>query len=93
MPRAAVAAGSARASRKLRGTGLSLCPIFGVLTPRTAADTRTVRVRYAIGGMIVTALLALPAGAGAKQGGAVNSLTTQQCAEDYVDDDGSDDSD
>jgi hypothetical protein len=33
-----------------------------------------VKVRYAIGGMIATALLALPA-AEAKQGGSVSSLT------------------
>jgi hypothetical protein len=35
--------------------------------------------------MIVTALLALPVEAGAKQGGAVNSLTAQQCAQERAD--------
>lgn len=37
-------------------------------------------VRYAIGGIAVAALLALPAGAAASPGGQVTSLTAQQCA-------------
>jgi hypothetical protein len=40
-----------------------------------------VRLRYAIGGIAAAALLALPAGAAASQGGQVNSLTAQQCAQ------------
>jgi hypothetical protein len=38
-----------------------------------------VRVRYAIGGIAAVALIALPAGAAAKQGGQVESLAAQQC--------------
>ena len=40
-----------------------------------------VRVRYAIGGILAAALLALPAGATAGQGGQVSSLATQQCVQ------------
>ena len=39
------------------------------------------KVRYAIGGIAAAALLALPAGAAASQGGQVTSLTAQQCAQ------------
>jgi hypothetical protein len=39
-----------------------------------------VKVRYAIGGIAAAALLALPAGAAASQGGQVNGLAAQQCA-------------
>ena len=39
------------------------------------------KLRYAIGGIAAAALLALPAGAAASQGGQVNSLTAQQCAQ------------
>jgi len=38
-----------------------------------------VKVRYAIGGIAAAALLALPAGAAASQGGQVASLSAQQC--------------
>jgi hypothetical protein len=38
-----------------------------------------VKVRYAIGGIVAAALLALPAGAAATQGGQVEGLTAQQC--------------
>ena len=38
------------------------------------------RLRYAIGGILVAALLALPASASAGQGGQVASVTQQQCA-------------
>jgi len=40
-----------------------------------------VKVRYAIGGIAAAALLALPAGAAASQGGQANSLAGQQCAQ------------
>jgi hypothetical protein len=40
-----------------------------------------VNVRYAIGGIAAAALLALPAGAAASQGGQVTSLAAQQCAQ------------
>jgi hypothetical protein len=45
------------------------------------ADTAEVKLRYAIGGIAAAALLALPAGAAASQGGQVTSLTAQQCAQ------------
>jgi hypothetical protein len=45
------------------------------------ADIRRVNVRYAIGGILVAALLALPASAAAGQGGQVSSLAAQQCAQ------------
>jgi hypothetical protein len=51
----------------------------------TAADTALVKVRYAIGGIAAAALLALPAGAAASQGGQVNSLTAQQCNQEKAD--------
>jgi hypothetical protein len=38
-----------------------------------------VKVRYAIGGIAAAALIALPAGAAAKQGGQVEGLAAQQC--------------
>jgi hypothetical protein len=44
-----------------------------------------VKVRYAIGGIAAAALLALPAGAAASQGGQVTSLTAQQCAQEKTD--------
>ena len=37
--------------------------------------------RYAIGGILVAALLALPASAAAGQGGQVSSVAAQQCAQ------------
>jgi hypothetical protein len=40
-----------------------------------------VKVRYAIGGIAAAALLALPAGAAASQGGQVASLAAQQCTQ------------
>jgi hypothetical protein len=45
----------------------------------SAADTERVKLRYAIGGIAAAALLALPAGAAASQGGQVNGLAAQQC--------------
>jgi hypothetical protein len=45
------------------------------------ADRAEVRLRYAIGGIAAAALLALPAGSAASQGGQVGSLTAQQCAQ------------
>ena len=42
------------------------------------------KVRYAIGGIAAAALLALPAGAAASQGGQVTSLTALQCAQERV---------
>jgi hypothetical protein len=44
-----------------------------------------VKVRYAIGGIAAAALLALPAGAAASQGGQVTSLTVQQCNQERAD--------
>jgi hypothetical protein len=44
-----------------------------------------VRVRYAIGGIAAAALIALPAGAAAKQGGQVESLAAQQCSQERAD--------
>jgi hypothetical protein len=38
-----------------------------------------VKLRYAIGGIVAAALIALPAGAAATPGGQVSSLTAQQC--------------
>jgi hypothetical protein len=49
------------------------------------ADGQVVKVRYAIGGIAAAALLALPAGAAASQGGQVNSLAAQQCAQERAD--------
>jgi hypothetical protein len=45
------------------------------------ADGTTVRCRYAIGGILVAASLALPVGAAAAQGGPVASVAAQQCAQ------------
>jgi hypothetical protein len=39
------------------------------------------RVRYAIGGILAAALIALPASAAAKQTGQVDGLAAQQCAQ------------
>jgi hypothetical protein len=44
-----------------------------------------VKVRYAIGGIAAAALLALPAGAAASQGGQVASLSAQQCNQERAD--------
>jgi hypothetical protein len=44
-----------------------------------------VRVRYAIGGIAAAALIALPAGAAAKQGGQVESLAALQCNQERAD--------
>jgi hypothetical protein len=55
--------------------------IFGVGRPRARADTTTVRVRYAIGGILAAAALVSPPGAAAGQGGQVSSLAAQQCAQ------------
>jgi hypothetical protein len=44
-----------------------------------------VRVRYAIGGIVAVALIALPASAAAQQGGQVNGLAAQQCAQEKAD--------
>ncbi len=43
------------------------------------------RVRYAIGGIAAAALIALPAGAAAKQGGQVESLAALQCNQERAD--------
>src|SRR5439155_23276360 len=59
---------------------------FGVPIAPRPADGTWVRVRYAIGGMIAAALIALPAGAAAKQqGGQVEGLAAQQCAQEKAD--------
>jgi hypothetical protein len=44
-----------------------------------------VSVRYAIGGIAAAALIALPAGAAAKQGGQVESLAALQCNQERAD--------
>jgi hypothetical protein len=44
-----------------------------------------VRVRYAIGGIVAAALIALPASAAAQQGSQVNGLAAQQCAQEKAD--------
>jgi hypothetical protein len=49
------------------------------------ADTKVVRARYAIGGILVAALLALPASAAAGQGGQVSSVAAEQCAQQRAD--------
>jgi hypothetical protein len=43
------------------------------------------KLRYAIGGIAAAALLALPAGAAASQGGQVNSVAAQQCNQERAD--------
>jgi hypothetical protein len=58
----------------------SIDPDFGI-GRSLPADRAVVKVRYAIGGIAAAALLALPAGAAASQGGQVNSLTAQQCVQ------------
>jgi hypothetical protein len=45
------------------------------------ADMPPVKLRYAIGGIAAAALLALPAGVAASQGGQVNGLAAQQCSQ------------
>jgi hypothetical protein len=45
------------------------------------ADSRTVRIRIAIAGFAVGALLIVPASASAGQGGAASSVAAQQCAQ------------
>lgn len=55
--------------------------ILGIGSARVGADVARVRVRYAIGGIAVVALIALPASATAGQGGQVSSLAAQQCAQ------------
>jgi hypothetical protein len=44
-----------------------------------------VRRRYAIGGIAAAALLALPAGAAASQGGQANGVAAQQCNQERAD--------
>jgi hypothetical protein len=44
-----------------------------------------VKARYASGGILVAALLALPASAAAGQGGQVSSVAAQQCAQQRAD--------
>jgi hypothetical protein len=44
-----------------------------------------VKVRYAIGGILVAGLLALPASPAAGQGGQVATLAAQQCAKERAD--------
>jgi hypothetical protein len=44
-----------------------------------------VKVRYAIGGILAAAALALPGSAAAAQGGQVSSLTAQQCVQERAD--------
>jgi hypothetical protein len=51
----------------------------GAATPYPA-DMTMVRARYAIGGILVAGLLALPASPAAGQGGQVATLAAQQCA-------------
>lgn len=43
------------------------------------------KVRYAIGGIVAAALIALPASAAATPGGQVASLTAQQCSQERAD--------
>jgi hypothetical protein len=50
-----------------------------------AADTKLVRAGYAIGGILVAALLALPASAAAGQGGQDSSVAAEQCAQQRAD--------
>ena len=59
--------------------------IFGVPNGPDLADWNDVRVRYAIGGIAAAALIALPAGAAAKQGGQAESLAAQQCNQERAD--------
>jgi hypothetical protein len=44
-----------------------------------------VKARYAAGGILVAALLALPASAAAGQGGQVSALAAQECAQERAD--------
>jgi hypothetical protein len=60
-------------------------PDFGMRSAATSADRAEVKLRYAIGGIAAAALLALPAGAAASQGGQVTSLAAQQCAQEKAD--------
>jgi hypothetical protein len=50
-----------------------------------SADTKTVKVRYAIGGILAAAALTLPACAAAAQGSQVSSLAAQQCSQERAD--------
>jgi hypothetical protein len=59
--------------------------LSGVAPPLRAADTTIVRVRYAIGGILVAAVLALPASAAAGPGGQVSALAAQECAQERAD--------
>jgi hypothetical protein len=60
-------------------------PKLQVVNPRRNADIRRVSARYAIGGVLAAALLALPASAAAGQGGQVATLAGQQCAQERAD--------
>jgi hypothetical protein len=60
-------------------------PDFRDREGRDWADRSEVKLRYAIGGIAAAALLALPAGAAASQGGQVNDLTAQQCSREKAD--------
>jgi hypothetical protein len=60
-------------------------PEFPVGNPRRDADIRRVRARYAIGGILVAALLALRASEAAGQGRQVATLAGQQCAQERAD--------
>jgi hypothetical protein len=59
----------------------SIHPDFRDWKEDRGADTAEVKFRYAIGGIAVAALLALPAGSAASAGGQVTSLTAQQCSQ------------
>ena len=59
----------------------STYPDFRDRAVERVVDRARVKLRYAIGGIAAAALLALPAGAAASQGGQVNSLTAQQCSQ------------
>jgi hypothetical protein len=63
-------------------------PTIGVSPAAATADTGPVRVRYAIGGIAVAALIALPASAAANHGvhrGPVMGLAAQQCVQERAD--------
>jgi hypothetical protein len=63
----------------------STYPDFRDRAVEGVVDRARVKLRYAIGGIAAAALLALPAGAAASQGGQVNSLTAQQCSQEKAD--------
>ncbi len=50
-------------------------------TDATVADIRLVKVVHLLGGLLLAVLLTLPATAAAGQGGQVQSLAAQQCAQ------------